>query len=68
MELMLGLLVVVALIAIAFLYFEIIDLTEIFVGALKLVGELLKLIAGLVFAVCAFFVYLVTRRGTEKKS
>jgi hypothetical protein len=68
MELMLGLLVVVALIAIAFLYFEIIDLTEIFVGALKLVGELLKLIAGLVFAVCAFLVYLVTRRGREKKS
>lgn len=61
LEWMLGLLIVAALIARILEFFELIDLFE-------LIGGALKLVAGLLFAVGAFFVYLVARRGREKKS
>ena len=61
LEWMLGLLVVAILIAKILEFFDVIDPFEILVA-------LLKLTAGLLFAVGAFFVYLVTRRTKEKKS
>jgi hypothetical protein len=61
LEWMLGLLVVAILIAKVLEFFDVADPFEIIV-------VLLKLTAGLLFAVGAFFVYLVTRHPKEKKS
>jgi hypothetical protein len=68
-EAIVGLLVVLVLIAIALAYFEMTDLlVELVRGIFWLVGEVLRLTIGLVFAVGAFFAYLVNRRDREKKS
>jgi hypothetical protein len=61
LESVVALLVVVVLIALALAYFEMTDLL------VELVGGVVRLIAGLLFAAGAFFVYLVTRRGREKE-
>jgi hypothetical protein len=58
LEWMYGLLVVAIIVAVVLAYFEAIDLFE-------LIGGVLKLTAGLLFAVGAFFVWLVTRRRQE---
>jgi hypothetical protein len=55
-----GFLVLVIIVAVVLAYFEAVDLFE-------LIGGVLKLTAGLLFAVGAFFVWLVTRRGQEKR-
>ena len=61
LEWMIGLLVVAILIAKVLEFFDLIDPFELIVA-------LLKLTAGLLFAVGALFVYLVTRRSKQKKS
>lgn len=62
LEWMIGLLIVAAVIAKVLESLDLIDLFE-------LVGGAFRLIAGLLFAVGAFFVYLATRRrGQESKS
>jgi hypothetical protein len=55
-----GLLVVAIIVALVLAYFEAIDLFE-------LVAAVVQLIAGLLFAVGAFFVWLVTRRRQDKR-
>jgi hypothetical protein len=68
LESVVALLVVVVLIALALAYFEMTDLlVELVGGVVRLIAEALRLIAGLLFAAGAFFVYLVTRRGREKE-
>jgi hypothetical protein len=64
LEWMVALLVVAILIAQALDAFEVIDLSEL---VSELIGGALKLTANLLFAVGAFFVYLMTRRSHEKK-
>lgn len=56
-----GLLVLAIIVAKILEYLDMIDLFEVIVG-------MMKLTAGLLFAVGAFLVYLVTRRGPERKS
>jgi amino acid transporter len=60
LEWMYGLLVVAIIVALVLAYFEAIDLFE-------LVASVVQLIAGLLFAVGAFFVWLVTRRRQDKR-
>lgn len=60
LEWMYGLLVVAIIVALVLAYFEAIDLFE-------LVAAVVQLIAGLLFAVGAFFVWLVTRRRQDKR-
>ena len=60
-ESLFGLLVVIVIIAAVLAYFEVIDLFE-------LLGAVVKLIAALLFAVGAFFVWLVKRSRQEGKS
>jgi uncharacterized RDD family membrane protein YckC len=60
LEWMYGLLVVAIIVALVLAYFEAIDLFE-------LVAAMVQLIAGLLFAVGAFFVWLVTRRRQDKR-
>ena len=61
LESLFGLLVVIIIVAAVLAYFEVIDLFE-------LLGAVVKLIAALVFAVGAFFVWLVKRSRQEGKS
>ena len=61
LEWMLGLLVLMIIIAVVLAYFEAIDLFD-------LIGGVLKLVAGLLFAVGAFFVWLVMRIRRQKQS
>jgi hypothetical protein len=58
-EWMLGILVLAIVIAAVLAFFELIDLFDP-------IGGVLKLTAGLLFAVGAFFAWLVTRRRSEK--
>jgi len=58
LEWMYGFFAVVTIVAVVLAYFEAIDLFE-------LIGGMLKLVAGLLFAVGAFFVWLMTRRRRE---
>ena len=60
-ESLLGLIFVIMLVGFVLAYFEVIDLFE-------LIGAILKLTAGLLFAVGAFFVWLVKRASQEKRS
>jgi small neutral amino acid transporter SnatA (MarC family) len=60
LEWMLGLLVVAILIGKILDAFEVIDVFEVVVDALKLT-------AGLLLALGAFFVCLITRRGQQKR-
>jgi hypothetical protein len=60
LEWMYGFLVVAIIVALVLAYFEAIDLFE-------LVAAVVKLIAGLLFAVGALFVWLVTRRRQDKR-
>ena len=60
LELMLGLLVLAIIVAVVLVSFEAIDLFE-------LIAAVVKLAAALLFAVGAFFVWLVRRRGQEKR-
>jgi len=61
LESLYGLLVVIILVAAVLAWFEVIDLFE-------LLGGIVKLIAALLFAVGAFFVWLVKRSRQEGKS
>jgi hypothetical protein len=61
LESLFGLLIVIVIVAAVLAYFEVIDLFE-------LLGAVVKLIAALVFAVGAFFVWLVKRSRQEGKS
>ena len=60
LEWMYGLLVVAIIVALVLAYFEAIDPFE-------LVAAVVKLIAGLLFAVGALFVWLVTRRRQDRR-
>jgi quinol-cytochrome oxidoreductase complex cytochrome b subunit len=60
-ESLLGLFVVFIIVAAVLAYFEVIDLFE-------LLGAVVKLIAALLFAIGAFFVWLVKRSRQEGKS
>ena len=60
LEWMYGLLVVAIIVTLVLAYFEAIDLFE-------LVAAVVKLLAGLLFAVGAFFVWLVTRRRQDRR-
>ena len=67
-EPLLGLLAIVALAGVVLVYLEVIDLGEVIMGFVSLIGSVLRLVAGLLFAVAAFFVWLVKRSGREKQS
>jgi hypothetical protein len=67
-ESLLGLLAIVALAGFVLVYLEVIDLTDVVTGLISLIGSALRLIAGFLFAVTAFFVWLVKRSGREKQS
>ena len=59
----------VAILIVKFLeFFEVIDLFEVIIAVLNLIVAALRLIASLFVAVGAFLVYLIRRRGREKKS
>lgn len=60
LESLFGLLVVFIIVAAVLAYFEVIDLFDLLAG-------IIKLIAALLFAVGAFFVWLV-KRGSKPKS
>ena len=60
LEWMYGFLVVAIIVAVVLAYFEAIDLLE-------LVAAVVKLIAGLLFAIGAFFVWLVMQRRQDKR-
>jgi hypothetical protein len=69
-ELMFGSLVVAGGVVVFLIYFELIDLADVFeliFSILKLIVGALKVTAGLLFAVGAFFVYRMTRRGQDQK-
>ena len=67
-EWMLGSLIVAALIAKILESLDLIDLSDVIEGVLRLVLGALKVVAGLLFAVGAFCVYLMTRRSEKKSS
>lgn len=67
LEWMYGSLALACIVVVLLVYFEAIDLSELIGGVLSLIGEAVKLIAGLLFALGAFFVWLVTRRRQEKR-
>lgn len=67
-ESVLGLLAIIALAAFVLIYLEVIDLTDVVTGFISLIGSALRLTAGLLFAVAAFFVWLVKRSGREEQS
>lgn len=62
-----GLLVVIILAVAVFVYLEVIDVGDMVVGIFQLVWAAVKLFAGMLFALSAFFVWLATRRSREKK-
>jgi hypothetical protein len=67
LELMLGILVLAIVIAAVLAFFELIDLFDLAGGVLRLIGEVVRLMAGLLFALAGFFVWLVRRQRPERK-
>lgn len=67
LELMWGALVLAIVVVVVLLYFEAIDPGELIAGLVRLVAEVVRLAAGLLFAAGAFFVWLVRRGGREKQ-
>ena len=65
---LLGVLVVIVLVVALLIYLEVIDVADIFGGLFQLMASAVRLTAGLLFALGAFFVWLVNRRRGEKKS
>ena len=55
------------IIAVVLVYVEAIDLFELVAAIVRLAAEVVKLAAGLLFAAGAFLVWLVRRRGQEKR-
>lgn len=66
-ESLLALLGVVGVAFVVLVYLEVIDLTDLIGGIFELIGSVLRLFAGALFAAGAFFVWLI-RRGREKRS
>jgi hypothetical protein len=64
-EWMYALLAGAIIIVVVLAYFEVLDLSELIGGLLTLIGEVVRLIAGLLFALAALFVWLV-RRGQKR--
>jgi predicted transporter len=61
-------LLIVAVVAVAVLvYLEVIDLSDLVGGVIQLIASAVKLIAGLLFALGAFFVWLVNRSRQQNK-
>ena len=62
-----GFLALASIVVVVLVYFEAIDVSELIGGVLTLIGEVVRLIAGLLFALGAFFVWLITRRRPERR-
>jgi len=67
-ELLFGLLIIIILAVVVLVYVEVIDLGDMVVGIFQLVWAAVRLLAGMLFALGAFFVWLATRRSREKKA
>jgi hypothetical protein len=67
-EPLVGVLVVIILVVAVLVYLEAIDVGDMIVGLFQLVWLVVKLIAGGLFALGAFFVWLVMRNSREKKA
>jgi hypothetical protein len=67
LEWMFGFLGVALAVVVVLVYFEAIDLADLIGGLLSLLGEVVRLIAGLLFAVVAFFVWLVKRSRSSRE-